>query len=50
MIGRIVTYIEREPWDEKLLRRERYLKAACWCLVAFAAVYFGGALLEILAR
>jgi len=46
----VIAYIEKEPWDEELLRQEKFLKAACWVAVAFAAAYFGGMILAILTR
>lgn len=50
MIERFKTYIENEPWDEMLLIREPYLRAACWVLIIFAVIYFGPRCLGIILR
>ncbi|OPY15634.1 MAG: hypothetical protein A4E66_00038 [Syntrophus sp. PtaB.Bin001] len=50
MIKRFQTYIEREPWDDELLQKERYLRAVCWIVIIFAVVHFGPAFVRILSR
>lgn len=39
--------IERTDWDNELIRQASKIDAACWGVVAFAAVYFGFVLLNM---
>ena len=32
--------IETSPWEEKLLKREKWLDAGCLALLAFSVLYF----------
>ncbi|OPY17090.1 MAG: hypothetical protein A4E74_01533 [Syntrophus sp. PtaB.Bin075] len=50
MIEKFRTYIEREPWDEALLRQEKQLKAVCWAVIVLAVLYFGPVCVGILLR
>jgi len=33
-------FIETSPWDEKLLKQERWLDAGCLALLAISVLYF----------
>jgi len=48
MIKKTRTYIEREPWDENLIREEKYLKAACRIVMILFACYMAPVLLGTL--
>lgn len=50
MLKRIVTYIENEPWDAELLKKEKRHKTACWAVIAIAVLYFGPRCLAVLMR
>lgn len=50
MMKRIQTYIVQEPWDEALLRKERYLNRAIWIGIALAALYFSPFILYIITK
>ncbi len=42
--------IERTDWDNELIRQESKIDAACWAVVAFAGVYFGYVIFNMLTR
>jgi ABC-type Fe3+ transport system permease subunit len=50
MIRKIKTYIEQEPWDEALIRQDRLLRLAIWCILAIAALVFGPPCISIFMR
>ncbi|MCX5828736.1 MAG: hypothetical protein NTV58_12175 [Deltaproteobacteria bacterium] len=50
MMKRIVRYIENEPWEAELLKKEKRWKAACWAVIIIAALYFGPRCLAALMR
>jgi hypothetical protein len=41
-------FIETSPWDEKLLKQERWLDAGCLALLAISVLYFIPVCLRIL--
>jgi len=40
MLKKFETYIAQKPWDEVLLRQERWINKICWGIVLFSALYF----------
>jgi hypothetical protein len=40
MAQAIRRFIETSPWDEKLLRQERWIDAGCLALLALSVLYF----------
>lgn len=50
MLKKIITYIEREPWDEAIERQWIWLDRACWLVILLAVLYFGPTILDILTR
>jgi hypothetical protein len=50
MIKKLVTYIEREPWEETMRRQQRWLDRASILVLILAAIYFSPALWHIFTR
>ena len=50
MVEKFKDYIERGSWEEDLARADDLLDRFCWVVIILAALYFGPALFQILAR
>jgi hypothetical protein len=50
MIKNFVTYIGQEPWDEVMLKQERWLNRFSWVIIILAAIYFAPICLMIFLR
>ena len=50
MLKKIQTYIEQEPWDEAILRQERYLNRFIAVVLILSAIYFSPVLWHIFTR
>ena len=50
MFKRFILYIEQEPWDEELLRQEKWLRRGSWFIIIVAALYFVPVCLSIFLR
>jgi hypothetical protein len=50
MIKKFVTYIEQEPWEEKIKRQERYLNRVIVAVLILAAIWFSPVILHIFTR
>jgi len=40
MLNKFKTYIEQEPWDDKIIRSDREWKRWCLTFLAFVMTYF----------
>jgi len=40
-IQSIQRYIEEEPWDEWIIKNDKYLERACIAIIIAGALYFG---------
>jgi hypothetical protein len=38
----IIRKIEDEPWDDYLIRADRWIRLACIVIIGIAVAYFGG--------
>lgn len=38
----IIHKIENEPWDDWIIASDRWIRSACFVIIALAVIYFGG--------
>lgn len=50
MLKRFILFIEREPWDEAMLRQERYLNRCIVVVLILSVLYFSPVIWHIFNR
>lgn len=50
MFKKFVTYIEQEPWDEAMVRQEKWLNRVSVLAIILAVLYFSPVIIHILTR